>query len=304
MLLSEHSHQGIVISDSQDPKVINCETCGFAHLLPIPSQSDLDSYYASDYYASTKPSCISDRERDFSWWQRVYEDRIRSISQYLSSDQRTILDIGSGTGHFLLVAQQLNWHSVGIEPSKQAYDYCIQQTGVFNVCHSTFEKWNKVTRKPIFSAIHMQEVLEHLPDPRTTLRSIHKLLVPGGILCIVVPNDFSPVQYAATSILKLPPWWIVPEHINYFTPSTLTSLLERCSYEIIDLTTTYPIDLSLLFGFNYVSGEHSGAAIHQARKDFEHNLDEIAMSNLYRSIYKALSTVNVGREIVIIARKK
>ena len=50
-----------------------------------------------------------------------------------------------------------------------------------------------------FDAVHLNNVLEHIPDPIELLILARECLEPGGILCVNVPNDFSPLQIAATA---------------------------------------------------------------------------------------------------------
>ncbi len=50
-----------------------------------------------------------------------------------------------------------------------------------------------------FDVVHMNNVLEHIPDPISLVSLARDLLEPGGIVCINVPNDFSPFQLAASA---------------------------------------------------------------------------------------------------------
>ena len=62
------------------------------------------------------------------------------------------------------------------------------------------------------------------------LRGIRRLLAPGGLLYIRVPNDFNPLQLAAQQKLGADPWWIaVPDHVNYFDVDSLCRALPDSS---------------------------------------------------------------------------
>jgi SAM-dependent methyltransferase len=85
-----------------------------------------------------------------------------------------------------------------------------------------------------FDVVHASQVFEHLPNPKSDLAQIHRILRRGGLLYIDVPN------YAALSILLGQDDFILnspPQHINYFTPRTLMRLLESQEFSIVQLTT-------------------------------------------------------------------
>jgi SAM-dependent methyltransferase len=80
-----------------------------------------------------------------------------------------------------------------------------------------------------FDVITMWHVLEHLPDPQATLAEAHRLLRPGGVLLIAVPN-FGSLQARLTG-----PYWFhldVPRHLFQFRSRDLVTLLERVGLSV------------------------------------------------------------------------
>jgi len=86
--------------------------------------------------------------------------------------------------------------------------------------------------------IILSDVLEHLPEPRSVLRDLRKLIVPSGLLCVNVP-DFSEnrvrmiakqLKHGQRPPRELNPW----EHLNYFSPETLRRMLNDEGFNTID----------------------------------------------------------------------
>jgi hypothetical protein len=72
---------------------------------------------------------------------------------------------------------------------------------------------------------------------------------------------------------------------------------------VIHRETTFPIDLFLLMGDNYIGDDALGRECHGRRKNLEHNLALAGLSGLKRDLYKAMAGLGIGREVVLIARK-
>lgn len=61
-------HTGAVIDSKDDFDVIKCKTCGFKHVVPIPTQEELDQLYKEDFYSTEKPRDFKDMEEDLEGW--------------------------------------------------------------------------------------------------------------------------------------------------------------------------------------------------------------------------------------------
>jgi len=155
-----------------------------------------------------------------------------------------------------------------------------------------------------FDVVYMHEVLEHIPDPEAMARRAFSLLDPKGLLCVVVPNDYNPFQAALRSTMGFEPWWVAPpHHINYFNSASLAALLKRTGFDIAHVETTFPIDLFLLMGDNYVGDDKVGRECHKRRMTFELNMERSGLTGLRRGIYKSFGEQGLGREIVMLARR-
>jgi hypothetical protein len=79
----------------------------------------------------------------------------------------------------------------------------------------------------------MSQVLEHIVDPASTVAKVKTHLAIGGVFACAVPNfrSFS-VRILGTRDNSC--LW-VPEHVNYFTLSGLTTLLRREGLEVVGM---------------------------------------------------------------------
>ena len=155
-----------------------------------------------------------------------------------------------------------------------------------------------------FDAIHANEVFEHLPDPRGMTALLGDLLAPGGVLCICVPNDYSPIQETVRSVCGYSPWWVAPpHHINFFDFESLARLLTDAGLVVTIRESTFPIDMFLLMGENYVGNDELGRHYHGLRKTFERNLVAGGRNDLKRALYRSLADLDIGREVILYATK-
>ena len=297
-------HCGEVLETVNDFHVVSCEHCGFAHVLPLPSAEDLHEIYAHEYYSIEKPLYLARMLEDKAWWEEVYADRFERLEAALAPNSaRRLLDVGSGPGRFLALGRERGWQVMGIEPSSQAAAYSRDTLGLeIRECFLTPDTAPNLGR---FDALNMGEVLEHLPDPAGMLGLAHRLLDDDGVLCTVVPNDFNPVQQLLREQQGFKPWWVAPpHHLNYFDHASLSALVARCGFEVLHVESTFPIDLFLLMGQNYIGNDTLGRQVHGQRKQLEQALLAGGAGELKARLYKAFADCGIGREVVLFARKK
>ena len=298
---SWRDHAGVVVASANGFDVIECNKCGFKHIISIPTDHELEQIYSHEYYTQEKPLYLERYREDLEWWNTVYTRRYEILEQYLPLQQRSILDIGSGPGYFLLNGKNRGWKVKGVEPSIKA---AIHSQGLGLDVENIYFSEKTAPMLDSFDAINMGEVLEHIPNPIALLKLVHGQLDVDGLVCIVVPNDFNPFQLILRDHLGFDPWWVAPpHHINYFDFKSLASLLEKCGFEVLHQESTFPIDLFLLMGDNYITNDTLGRQCHKKRKQFDLNLFESGRDGLKQDLYSAFAKIGIGREIVMYARK-
>ena len=294
-------HEGPTVASDNGFDVIDCQQCGFKHITPIPTVEELERVYQHDYYKQEKPLYLERYREDLDWWNMVYTRRYDALEQHLPANQRHMLDIGSGPGFFLLSGKERGWQVKGVEPSVQAAEHS-RELGLD--VENIFFSEQTAPKLGTFDAINMGLVLEHIPDPAALLKLIHQQLNDNGLVCIIVPNDFNPFQLVLRDYLGFKPWWVAaPHHINYFDFDSLSNLVERCGFEVVHKEATFPMDMFLLMGDNYVGNDELGRACHTKRINFERAINLGGAGNILAGIYSNFASQGIGREVVMFVRK-
>jgi SAM-dependent methyltransferase len=166
----------------------------------------------------------------------------RRILTLLASHRRLagsrLLDVGSGHGWFLDEAGRAGASASGIEPDAQMVD--VARARGLDVRTGFFPQ--DLAESDHFDVIAFNDVLEHIPDTRSTLEACHRLLSPDGLLSINVPNADG-VGFRAARLLKrlgasgpFDRFWQVglpSPHVHYFTGRGIEILLERSGFRVL-----------------------------------------------------------------------
>jgi len=274
--------------------VINCITCGFKHLYPFPNLPELKEFYEKKYIDSLEKINI--------------EEKINTLENLLiDKEKKNILDIGCSDGSLLSIFKQKNWDVLGIEPGKTAANIAKGRNLPILECfaENASTQLKNMNLLNCFSVVNLSYILEHILNPIELLEIIkNDFLAKDGILSITVPNDFNAFQESAVNSLNIPKWWIaIPDHINYFNFASLTSLIKRIGFSIEHVTTSFPIEMFLLFGDNYIGNPEIGKMCHQKRINFENALHKSGNTDLLKNFYYSFANLGIGREIQVYARK-
>lgn len=297
--MKKRAHKGKILDTKEGFSIIECTSCGFKHVNPIPSEEELVKFYKKEFYSKGKPNYFKETKEDFSWWMATYNNYYALLETYTKG--RTILDVGSGPGHFLACGKKRGWNVLGIEPSVVAWEYSKRRK--LSVVNDFFSYESAKPYGP-FDVIHASMVLEHVPNPIAFIEDMKKLLKPNGIIAIFCPNDYNPLQGILQKKLKFKPWWVVPtHHLNYFDAPSMQKILSKTGFEVVKSLGTFPMELFPLSGSNYVGDKTLGRKCHKIRKTFEMNMYKHGVDVL-NNLYSCFIEKNMGREFFIIARNK
>jgi len=248
------SHFGPLLDRVDNYSVIDCRVCGFRHLDPIPERKELQEFYDKKYFQSSKPDYLQEDQQEVEHRNIFFDQRLDFFHHHAPG--HNLLDIGCGDGLFLQRAQKKGWKVLGVEPSEYA-SALAKERGI-NVIYGTLEEFseNNVDK---FDVVHLKNVLEHVEDPIKVINDCRELLNANGILYLEVPNDYDISQRIGVWMLNEHKSWLcIPDHINYFTFSSLKKLVGRNKFLVLRSDTTFPMYLFLCLGFNFIQNKQLG----------------------------------------------
>ncbi len=228
----------------QGYRICRCRRCRLVYVTPQPVLGgDVDvSFHASSEVASD-PGFRTEKNA-------VYAQGLTELDRLLP-DKGRLLDIGCAFGLFLDQARDLGWDPFGIDVSEVGVTHAREQLGLSNVDRA--DLGGSPFPPQFFHAVTLWNVLEHVSDPLETLRHVHRILSPDGVVLVRVPNML--VHHALwlarpalrpllkTRGLEPPPYLggiSPPHHLYGFTPRTLKALLHRAGYAVVDIQPAVP----------------------------------------------------------------
>jgi 2-polyprenyl-3-methyl-5-hydroxy-6-metoxy-1,4-benzoquinol methylase len=189
------------------------------------------------------------------WWDGAHRAMYTAFRRkFLDNRGGNLLDIGCGLGYFVkFVADTPGWNAVGCELSAAAVRFSNAQLRLPNVFAGSVEALD--FPESHFDVITLWDVIEHLTDPRPVLRAALRLLKPGGVLFLHTPNI--DLQLRKASLLqrvfldRSRHYLELQDHMNLYSPRTLSDLLADCGYRGASFVHLPPIQSA--------AGSRSGA---------------------------------------------
>ncbi len=176
--------------------VVRCTACGLVYVNPRARVAELTELY------NTGESSRIEYYRDAEVADRRTFAEILSIAARLAPAGAALLDVGPCTGTLLVQAREKGFAVQGIEINAGAARMCREELGL-DVRAGVLEPDSYPPGT--FDLGSMGDVIEHVPDPLATLRTVARILKPGGHVLISTPN----VESAAARFLQVKP----EEHI-------------------------------------------------------------------------------------------
>lgn len=209
------------------PRIVVCGSCGLASLAEFPTREARESAYQDEYYREgTGERFLGIFERLVSGFRRL---RMRAILRRVPGPG-ALLDVGCGRGILLALFREKGWKILGTQLSRTAADSARRRYGME-------VRVGELPEIPLpgetFDVAAFFHVLEHLDRPEAYLRKAWELLAPGGLLVAEVPNFASP----GFRILGARNFCVdFPNHLVFFTPGSLTKLLNRCGFHVEEVS--------------------------------------------------------------------
>ena len=138
--------------------------------------------------------------------------------------KNSLFEVGGGNGFFLEAAKDFGFKKItGIEPSKKAIEearYDIKPRMIASMMHAN------ILKSKTYQVGVMFHVLDHLPDPVTTLHACYDALESNGKFIVAVHNEMS---WSARLLGKKSPI-IDVEHTYLFNKKTAEALFRKVGF--------------------------------------------------------------------------
>lgn len=234
-------------------RVVRCPQCGFIFLNPRPAENEIAAYYPAVFYETGRTLPY----KAFGLIDRANREAIINDLTKCKKSGR-LLDVGCGTGSFILEMSRRGYEVYGLEASKNAMHLIPRflEGKVYN-CSDLSECGFE---DGYFDIITMFQSLEHVHNPNALLKEIRRFLSPEGIFYLSVPNaDFCEYRIFRSYAYTLE----VPRHLYFFTKNTLKKMLLKNGFMVKCFRRNIATELfitpaSLYHGvWNYLGARHS-----------------------------------------------
>lgn len=198
-----------------------CGSCGLGKTEPFLDESELKKIYSSTYREEDSRRFFAPLEALI----RVLRVRRCRTIERLGKKGR-ILDVGCGRGDFLLLMRERGWAPTGLE-----LDERIERHGKSVGMDLRAGSLDSVTFPDNhFDAVTFWHVFEHIRNPEWVLKECRRILKPGGVLLISVPNTGSlQARLTGKHWFHLDP----PFHLYHYSLRNIKRLIEGVSFKTL-----------------------------------------------------------------------
>ena len=188
---------------------ICCSACGAATTDPWPGEEELRSAYGSWYRPESGRRFAALGDALLRRTRAAMAGRIDEIAP-----DGPILDIGAGEGVLIDALRARGREVMGLEPDPRHPDI------VDRSIKEVEGQW---------AAVVFWHSLEHLPNPGEAVREAARLLIPGGVVVIAVPNSGSiQAKVFGDEWLHLD----IPRHLVHLPERTLKAGLRESGFDV------------------------------------------------------------------------
>jgi cyclopropane fatty-acyl-phospholipid synthase-like methyltransferase len=192
-------------------------------LKTIPVPENVSEYYQSENYISHTDSNKTLFDKAYQLVKKVALSQKLSLIKKLNQGEGALLDIGSGTGDFLVYAKNKNWNVQGVEPGEKARQLSEKKGIVVN-------EFLQDVEEKYFDVITLWHAFEHVEDFESYILEIKKRLKPGGTLIVAVPN------FKSKDAKHYKEHWAafdVPRHLWHFSKSSIERIFSPHDFKLI-----------------------------------------------------------------------
>jgi SAM-dependent methyltransferase len=205
--------------------LLRCAECGLVQQQPLDPGAPVAGLDGEDLNAFA--------EEETCRWAGAAQRYAVHVGRWETSRYRRLLDLGCGLGHFSAVAERCGWRVVGLDLSPQAVGEAAVRFGLDFRAGSLGRHRDAL---PPFDLVFLGGIIEKVREPADLLGDVHRLLAPGGVVCIDTPNWGSTWRRWGRG------HWVGlgRAHLNLFDADSLTGLLQWCGFAAIQTGSYTP----------------------------------------------------------------
>jgi len=219
-------------------RIVRCQDCGHIYLNPTLTDSQLAIIYENYHLSEDEGSYIKMIDGWFDDPNGPYQYSLLSIDKLCGFKNKRLLDVGCGPGRFLSECKKRGAIVSGVDSSLRAAQLAQKYFNLDVIAKPLEEAMRVGDLHPSrFDIIAAFEVVEHVKKPAELLKSIHRLLAPGGLVFISTPNFYLyySMGKAAPSLKDY------AEHLHFFDAKSLADCLKRCHYDMERVVSLNPM---------------------------------------------------------------
>lgn len=275
--------------------LVRCQSCSMIYANPVAGEMATGSFYDN----AGVPFYLSPGKVESDYSPVRFERELRLFRKHCQKGD--VLDVGCSTGAFLfqLKGRFANDYSVaGTDVSGAPLDYA-ESRGV-PVVRGDFLTHDFGGQK--FDVVTFWAVMEHLTEPRRFLEKAASILKPDGVCFILVPN----MNSVAVRMLGPKYRYIFPQHVNYFTRTTLENFVAP-QFKVIDFKSTHFNPLVILKDFKGSAQDvpdEERVNLLKRTTAYKQNPLLRPIKWMYRGMETVLGACSLADNIVVVLRKK
>jgi len=205
--------------------IAECLACGLKYSNPKIKEENIGAYYKSENYIShsnTNKGIVN------KIYHIIRKYQIKKKEKIISGlcKEKTLIDIGCGTGDYLNYCKEKKWMVCGLEPDENAKAF-----GENNYQLNIYSDLKSISNKKV-NIITLWHSLEHIYNLKNDLKLMYDLLNTNGHLVVAVPNcnSFDAKYYKN--------YWAaydVPIHLYHFNKNNIQDLAKMFGFTVIKI---------------------------------------------------------------------